>query len=1648
MKKRVLSLVLAFVLSFSMMPMSAFAEETGTVTEQKAQNGEDTVDVSSTGEDISGGNAVTKGAAVEAAQALINALPEEVTAKNADELQAQLMAIDEALTALNDEQRAELNMTRLENICAALNGLVAVQAGEHANHPVCGDANCKDHGETLTGWTAIADGTALLNTTLAGYYYLTDDVALDVTWTPANGTVLDLNGHSITVNAAVEAITVPADSSFTLTDCNSSNGVHYFKDDTTKKRWVPCEENASGSFSVEGGVITHSVNYNARGVTVQGTGTFIMYGGTICGHGSSNEDGAGVFVGNKGEFGMYGGAIKGNTTYNFGGGVYVYGGTFTMTGGMISDNKAYSGSGVYMENNAIFNLSGTASIRDNTATLAGGGAYLTGGTFNMTGGTISDNTATGGGGGVYVISGTFNMTGGAITGNTVRGTANRYGGGVYLDRDDSSAAFNMSGTPVIINNKDADGMANNVYLWGNSTDSIGNPIHITGELEDGAQIGVTPDTLPVGFSAEIAKFPMDMDRSCINKFTADPHGFKIAGTLVPGENCNYVTIQAGAHEHHLCGGDECTQIGDHSCAKTVFKAWASTTSLPSTAGNWYLTGNVTLPSTYSWEPKGNTVLCLNGYTVKGAGKEMIKVTEGTTFTLCDDSGKGKISGDEVFYNGRIGVLVNGGTFNLYDGSVTDTNGSDSSGVRMKDGIFNMYGGSVANNRTIGVDVVGGTFTMYDGLITGNAKNSFSSNAVEVGGIFLMKGGSITKNYGGVYVIGGTFEMSGNSEISNNTLDLAHVTIVSSAGVCLDGIRANPVFKMSDNARIINNKVTGVQNRANSAGGLLVAAEAKVSISGNAQITGNEWDGKINNVLLWKWRYLNVDSKLAPTARIGVDTLYEPDEMPSTDDGVEIVASGADDDTLDYTQIFTPDATGNNYEVIRKGSKLYLKVHQHSWNYTANGTTITAACACGEQGGSVTIEAPAADTLTYDGNAKTAAIVNNILPADVTAPTITYKVKGSNASAAPVNAGTYIASITLTGADGNPATASVEYTIKAKELTNLKIDVADAGNYDGSEKKPAVTVKDGDTLIPGDEYEIIYSNNKNAGTANVTIRSKAGGNYTFSDTMAQFTIAKAKGGTLQEHGFSQKFSDRSERSLRPEYDLPAGHTWTYRMSDADVTGSAKVASAAINATTGEITYKLADGAAGDTVSWMVTISNDNYEDFTQKLILTLTAKDDQKELRVTGDNTVAYGKTLTLGTTGGSGTGEVTFRIDKANSTGEATMDANGVLTARKVGSVIIIATKAGDADYNEAVSASFEITITKATPTGEPKYTVITTDGKTLVDAGLTLKDSTLNPAEGTLKWVDEVGNELQGDTRVEVNKTYRWSFTPSNDNYGTLTGEIVLYPVDAPAISAQPGDATVKPGEKAVFEVTATGTDLTYQWKIDRNDGKGFVDINGANGASYTTGVTDMDCNGFKYQCVISNAVGSVTTAAVTLTVTDNIAPTPTPDPYRIIEGANGSWTQSTDGSGSLLIRGNGEFSKFLNVKVDGNIIDPTNYEAREGSTIIELKAEYLKTLSEGTHTFEIAWTDGTAKTSFTVAKNTSGNDDTGNNDNDDNNKDSNNDSGNNNSGSNNTAISGDNTAQTLTGSPNTGDASGLWIALFLASAAGLAVMLVRRKK
>ena len=131
-------------------------------------------------------------------------------------------------------------------------------------------------------------------------------------------------------------------------------------------------------------------------------------------------------------------------------------------------------------------------------------------------------------------------------------------------------------------------------------------------------------------------------------------------------------------------------------------------------------------------------------------------------------------------------------------------------------------------------------------------------------------------------------------------------------------------------------------------------------------------------------------------------------------------------------------------------------------------------------------------------------------------------------------------------------------------------------------------------------------------------------------------------------------------------------------------------------------------------------------------------------------------------------------------------------------------------------------------------------------------------------------------------------------------------------------------------------------------------------------------------------------------------------PTDYEILNGANSKWTQDSDGN--ISVRGSGEFSKFVGVKVDGKTVDEKYYTVKEGSTIVTLKPEYLNTLTAGKHTLEIVWTDGTADTTFTVdAK----------------------------------------PANTDTKSPQTGDSSiALWIALLFVSGVGVVTTAVYGKK
>ncbi len=138
---------------------------------------------------------------------------------------------------------------------------------------------------------------------------------------------------------------------------------------------------------------------------------------------------------------------------------------------------------------------------------------------------------------------------------------------------------------------------------------------------------------------------------------------------------------------------------------------------------------------------------------------------------------------------------------------------------------------------------------------------------------------------------------------------------------------------------------------------------------------------------------------------------------------------------------------------------------------------------------------------------------------------------------------------------------------------------------------------------------------------------------------------------------------------------------------------------------------------------------------------------------------------------------------------------------------------------------------------------------------------------------------------------------------------------------------------ECAVCKDRRDGTAHTFEWKTDRE-------------ATVTEkGAKHEKCTVCGYQ-----------KPAVTI---DKLAPT-------ITEGENSRWNKGSENG--LTFRSNAAYADFVEVLVDGNVISSDNYDKREGSIIIELKAGYLGTLSEGEHTITIRSGSGDATISFHV--------------------------------------------------------------------------------
>ncbi len=503
-------------------------------------------------------------------------------------------------------------------------------------------------------------------------------------------------------------------------------------------------------------------------------------------------------------------------------------------------------------------------------------------------------------------------------------------------------------------------------------------------------------------------------------------------------------------------------------------------------------------------------------------------------------------------------------------------------------------------------------------------------------------------------------------------------------------------------------------------------------------------------------------------------------------------------------------------------------HQHSWTYTASGATITATCQASgcpnANGGNVTIAPPA--ELTYSGEGKPATVTAS---SDWQGPAVSdisigYIKTGKYGpvilenDALPTNAGTYTASITL-----GKATASVEYTI-AKAALTVTPNSGQSKSY-GTTPDPVLAYTSTGT-VTGEtaafDGALSREAGEDVGTYNITKGSLAledsstfkatNYNLVLDTAVVTFEITK---GTYGGSAPTKTVNILKNYAGVQTGTLTAADFFTTAPAEAKITNavpnadSSNMMSIAGADSSGNFTYdsKTNITAASDE-SWTVTISSKNYTDITGTLTFKLVDKTDVSAQITFPDGTLTYngaGQKYEKATTSTTAAGTPAWTYTYATADATASLDSAGL---PKTAGTYTVTAKYEDDTHIGTKSAT--LTVSKATPTGAPTCTKITTSGKTLADAPLAI--GTIAPAGGTLAW------DMAANTVVAANTAYGWTYTPADTaNYKALTGSLTPYAGSSGGGGGGGGSAATPPAsDKAAKELknAKEGSTVTIDMK------------------------------------------------------------------------------------------------------------------------------------------------------------------------------------------------------------------------------------------
>ena len=678
----------------------------------------------------------------------------------------------------------------------------------------------------------------------------------------------------------------------------------------------------------------------------------------------------------------------------------------------------------------------------------------------------------------------------------------------------------------------------------------------------------------------------------------------------------------------------------------------------------------------------------------------------------------------------------------------------------------------------------GTLTV-DGTLTADGGNIGVANRKES-----------SSSRSGTITVDGTLICTGDSDGLSNRGTATVAGTLTATGKRNDGVYNYGGTLTVNGTLTATGNASGKQVTIN---GTLTASGGQFSVYNYGTLNLSGTVNATKNVFLGTGRTITVVGELDDATSIPIQTAATPEAgSPVT------IATTENADWIKEGSFVS--WTPGKYAVSRidEGKTVVLRGHEHDWSYTlgSDGTAISAECGnadglCGNtNGGSVTI-APPSGGLIYDGSAKAARLTKTgWTAADV--GEITYQKDGSALSAAPVDAGTYTAGITVGG-----QTASVTYTIRqaVPQAGDFAFSPPDTLTYDGSARTAAVAARAGIAGMGGVTVKYYRNGVKveqpaDVGTYNVRIDVAEGKNYDaaadLTDDSWTFTIHRAAYGDRTVNG-SAMYDNNGTVDLSSL--IAEGGTAVL----GSVTDDAGVLAGTCSVSEGILRFGFADDASkvGKTAKVKVNVTGaDNYEDYTITVTLMVEAKltPSPEGALTLSPAEITYGEKL--GAIAISGTMQADGRT------------VAGTFTWQEPDTVLDAGTHAGaawkfmpdDTKTYEAVTGTVAVQVNRAAQSAAvsmadytyndapsmPSLTYKVGDGSAVYYYG------TENTASGGTEW------ENMQPTTLDAGTYYMYAVIGETDNYREFTTAAVQFVVEkATPDYTKPSGLTAKYGQR-----------------------------------------------------------------------------------------------------------------------------------------------------------------------------------------------------------------------------------------------------------